>query len=188
MCCPRRAECVPDTTDLEEATMSPRSSRSRRKLMRDPWWEQFRLPGHAGPNELTQLSACADDDEAGGGCDDRPIAAEAVAAAPPPAPRRDESGGWEVPVKLRHLKVAADRGHLEAMYLLAQECDDRMARIHWLTMAAERGHLPAMHDLGLASAALHGAAGGCSAPPGTAGPKPWPSWATWNAPENVGAT
>ena len=41
------------------------------------------------------------------------------------------------------------------MYLLAQECDDRVARIHWLTMAAERGHVPAMHDLGLASAALH---------------------------------
>ena len=65
------------------------------------------------------------------------------------------AAGREVPVKLRHLKVAADRGHLEAMYLLAQECDDRVERIHWLTLAAERGHLPAMHDLGLASVALH---------------------------------
>jgi len=62
--------------------------------------------------------------------------------------------GLEVPVKLRHLKVAADRGHLEAMYLLAQECDDRVERILWLTMAAERGHVRAMHDLGLASIAL----------------------------------
>ena len=63
--------------------------------------------------------------------------------------------GGEVPAKLRHLKVAAERGHLEAAYLLAQECVDRVARIHWLTLAAERGHVPAMHDLGLASAALH---------------------------------
>ena len=67
----------------------------------------------------------------------------------------EAAGNREVPVKLRHLKVAAERGHLEAMYLLAQECDDRVARIQWLTMAAERGHVPAMHDLGLASAALH---------------------------------
>ena len=65
------------------------------------------------------------------------------------------AAGREVPVKLRHLKVAADRGHLEAMYLLAQECDDRVERIQWLTLAAERGHVPAMHDLGLASVALH---------------------------------
>ena len=69
--------------------------------------------------------------------------------------RQNEAGGREVPVKLRHLKVAAERGHLEAMYLLAQECDDRRERIHWLTMAAELGHVPAMHDLGMASVALH---------------------------------
>jgi hypothetical protein len=97
-----------------------------------------------------------DDDEDRGSCD-RPDRAEeaSVVDAVTLARQSETTGGREVPVKLRHLKVAAERGHLEAMYLLAQECDDRRERIHWLMMAAERGHVPAMHDLGMASVALH---------------------------------
>ena len=109
----------------------------------------------------------------------------AVVAGGPSSGWPGEAGGREVPVKLRHLKVAAERGHLEAMYLLAQECDDPVARIHWLTMAAERGHVPAMHDLGLASAALHERRRWSAAPPGTVGPRPWPNWATWSARERL---
>jgi len=109
---------------------------------------------------MPQLPAWADDEVAEENSCDWPRKAETMAAsAEPPGESAvlpgSAAGGREVPVKLRHLKVAADRGHLEAMYLLAQESDDRVERIYWLTMAAERGHVPAMHELGLASAALH---------------------------------
>ncbi len=124
--------------------MSLRPSRSCRKARRDAWWRQFLAEGEAHPSELPQLTACDDDEETDAGDrEQRGDSAEAAVVAE------------EIPLKVRHLKVAADRGHLEAMYLLAQECEDRTARIHWLTMAAERGHVPAMHDLGLASIALH---------------------------------
>jgi len=86
------------------------------------------------PSELPRLPVCTEEEDADVGSLDHPS---------------------DAPVKLRHLKVAAEDGHLEAMYLLAQECDDRVARVHWLTLAAERGHVRAMHDLGLASVALH---------------------------------
>ena len=138
--------------------MSLRPSRIHRIRKRGAWLERFRLENDACPSELPRLPVCLDDEEAdGSSCDrrrGREDAADIVGAAS--SARTDgAAGGHELPVKLRHLKVAAERGHLEAMYLLAQECGDRVARIHWLTMAAERGHVPAMHDLGLASAALH---------------------------------
>ncbi len=138
--------------------MSQRPSRIHRIRRRAAGRKPFRLDGDAGLSELPQLPVCDDDDEGAVSSFDRPGGAEeaAVVVGTPSSGCPDEAaGGREVPVKLRHLKVAAERGHLEAMYLLAQECDDRVSRIHWLTMAAERGHVPAMHDLGLASAALH---------------------------------
>ena len=139
--------------------MSLRPSRIHHIRKRGAWRKQFGLENDVCPSELPRLPVCLDeDDEADGRCCDQPgepeepaFAVEAACSARPEV----AAGGREVPVKLRHLKVAAERGHLEAMYLLALECDDRVARIHWLTMAAERGHVPAMHDLGLASAALH---------------------------------
>ncbi len=135
--------------------MSLRPSRIHHIRKRSAWQAHFGLEDDVCPSELPRLppsfedSIRSDDDEADGRSGDRPQAAAS-------AGRPGETGaGREAPGKLRHLKVAAERGHLEAMYLLAQECDDRVARIHWLTMAAERGHVPAMHDLGLASVALH---------------------------------
>ena len=121
------------------------------------WWRQFLVDGEVHPCDLPQLTAWADDDETEAGDGERPADSTetAVAKTVSPSPLGEAGVAVEVPLKIRHLKVAADRGRLEAMYLLAQECDDRTARIHWLTMAAERGHVPAMHDLGLASAALH---------------------------------
>ena len=158
--------------------MSLRPSRIHRIRKRGAWPKPFGLENDAGPSELQRLPVCLDDDEGddcpyersgetGGHPAGHPVPTVGVAAIPVDADssRRkvgDADGAAErpadrreVPVKLRHLKVAAERGHLEAMYLLAQEADDPVSRIHWLTMAAERGHVPAMHDLGLASAALH---------------------------------
>jgi hypothetical protein len=101
---------------------------------------RFQPEGDECPSELPRLPACRDDEDGEGEpCDTAGLPVGLLGSS----------------LKLRHLKVAADRGHLEAMYLLAQECEDRVARIHWLTLAAERGHVPAMHDLGLASVALH---------------------------------
>ncbi len=138
--------------------MSLRPSRIHRIRKPAAWREQFGLENDACPSELPRLPVRDEDDEAEDGSGDWPggrdDAAHAVDTASSARPG-GAAGDHEVPVKLRHLKVAAERGHLEAMYLLAQECDDRVARIHWLTMAAERGHVPAMHDLGLASVALH---------------------------------
>ena len=146
--------------DGKEATMSLRPSRIHRIRKRGAWRKQFRLESDACPSELPRLPACPEDEEADGSSCDRPGGRRRRQSSTRRLGRGsalpgEAAGGREVPVKLRHLKVAAERGHLEAMYLLAQECDDRVARIHWLTMAAERGHVPAMHDLGLASAALH---------------------------------
>ncbi len=152
--------------------MSQRPSRIHHIRKPGAWRKQFGLDSDTCPSELPRLPACFDDDEAddrssdwAGGRQETAAVVDAGSSArttafpvlPANASARPEgaAGGREVPVKLRHLRVAAERGHLEAMYLLAQECDDRVARIHWLTMAAERGHVPAMHDLGLASAALH---------------------------------
>ncbi len=138
--------------------MSQRPSRIHHIRKRGAWRKPFRLDGDACPGELPQLSLCLEDDEADGGSCGPPGGREEPAADVDPASsawREEAGGGREIPVKLRHLKVVAERGHLEAMYLLAQECVDRRERIHWLTMAAERGHVPAMHDLGLASVALH---------------------------------
>ncbi len=136
--------------------MSLKPSRIHHIRKRGGWRKQFRVDGDVCPSELSRLPAGLDDEEVDRGSCDRPGRAEetpVVDAAS--SARQNEAGGREVPVKLRHLKVAAERGHLEAMYLLAQECDDRRERIHWLTMAAELGHVPAMHDLGMASVALH---------------------------------
>jgi len=138
--------------------VSQRPSRIHHIRKRGAWWKQFRLDSDTCPSELPRLPVCLDDDEADGCSGDGPGGREEAAIvvdAPSSTLSAEAAGGHEVPVKLRHLKVAAGRGHLEAMYLLAQECDDRVERIQWLTMAAERGHVPAMHDLGLASAALH---------------------------------
>jgi hypothetical protein len=133
--------------------MSSRYSRIHRSLKCGARRTQFLAENDTRPGELPRLHASLDEEDLEGHwCGRQGETQESTASSG----RSDASGGYrEVPVKLRHLKVAADRGHLEAMYLLAQECDDRVARIHWLTMAAERGHVPAMHDLGLASSALH---------------------------------
>ena len=147
--------------------------------------KQFRPDSDACPGDLPRLPAWGEDEEADGGPHDRPSGAEAAAVADLLMP--GEAAGREVPVKLRHLKVAAERGHLEAMYLLAQESDDRVERIQWLTMAAERGHVPAMHDLGLASTALHERRRWLLRAPSTAGPSLWPNWATWSAPDKFTA-
>jgi TPR repeat protein len=108
----------------------------RRRERRDPlYWETEDRPG-----SLLQLPAClGNDDLEGDACE----------------PRMDDADEGEGMAVVRHLRVAAERGHLEAMYLLAQSCGDKAQRIHWLTLAAERGHVPAMHDLGLASITLH---------------------------------
>ena len=145
--------------------MSPRPSRIHRVRNLGAWRKQFRPDSDACPGELPRLPAWADDEEVDGSPRGWPGGPEGVAAvvdaassawpADSPAMPGAVVDGRDAPVKLRHLRVAAERGHVEAMYLLAQECDDRVERIHWLTMAAERGHVPAMHDLGLASAALH---------------------------------
>ena len=134
--------------------MSLRPSRIQRNRSRGVWRKQFRRDSDGCPGDLPRLPAWGEDEDTDGGPHDRPNGAEAATAADPLMPG-ETVGNREVPVKLRHLKVAAERGHLEAMYLLAQESDDRVERIQWLTMAAERGHVPAMHDLGLASTALH---------------------------------
>lgn len=136
-----------------------RPLRIRRIRKRSEWQTQLGLEDDVRPGELSQLPECIEDDvgpddqETDGNACDRPSGPQVAEGAS--GGRSAEPGGGESPGKLRHLRVAAERGHLEAMYLLAQECEDRVARIHWLTMAAERGHLPAMHDLGLASVALH---------------------------------
>jgi len=138
--------------------MSLRPLRIHRTRKRSAWRKQFRLDSDVCPGELPRLPGCLEDEEADGSSFVRPCGAAEVAVvvdAVSSAWPDETGGGEEAPVKFRHLKVAAERGHLEAMYLLAQECDDRFERIRWLTLAAERGHLPAMHDLGLASAALH---------------------------------
>ena len=144
--------------------MSQRPSRIHRIRKRGAWRKRPRPDSDGSPSEIPWLPACREDDEADGSVCNRPggreaaVVVDAVSSAWPTAAAVWPDGaadGREVPLKLRHLKVAAERGHLEAMYLLAQECDDRPTRIHWLTMAAERGHVPAMHDLGLASTALH---------------------------------
>ena len=134
--------------------MSLRPSRIHRARNLGVWQNQFRAEGDLCPSELPRLPVWTDDEEPDDWPPGEAQAAAAADAAAAPLPDA-AAGGHEVPVRLRHLKVAADRRHLEAMYLLAQECDDRIERMHWLTMAAERGHLPAMHDLGLASLALH---------------------------------
>ncbi|MGO9110810.1 MAG: hypothetical protein ACLP9L_16440 [Thermoguttaceae bacterium] len=138
--------------------MSMKPSRIHHIRKRGAWRKQFRLDSDPGPSELPRLPVCLDDEEAdsssyarAGGREEGAVVVDATSSAW----QEEVADGREVAVKLRHLKVAAERGHLEAMYLLAQECDDRRERIHWLTMAAERGHVPAMHDLGLASVALH---------------------------------
>jgi TPR repeat protein len=46
--------------------------------------------------------------------------------------------------------MAAEEGHVQAMYLLSSACDDPAERRRWLRMAAEEGHIQAMHELGLA--------------------------------------
>ncbi len=161
--------------------MSLKPSRIPGVRKRGAWRKRPWQDGHAFPRRLSPASAGLDDeDDDRTSCDPASLkfsisdiksqisslilqrsskpgrAAEAdVACALSSAHRDEAASACEVPVKLRHLKVAAQRGHLEAMYLLAQECDDRRERIHWLMMAAERGHVPAMHDLGLASVALH---------------------------------
>ena len=154
--------------------MSPRPSRIHRNRKRGQWREQLQPECEACLDELPRLPVCFDDDE-------EALAVTAAASSAAVARSAVPIGGGEAPVKLRHLKVAAERGHLEAMYLMAQECDDRVERIQWLTMAAERGHVPAMHDLGLASVALHAAAAGPCVPRSTAGPRPWPNWGMWSA-------
>ncbi len=89
------------------------------------------------PGSLLQLSVGLDNDDF-----------DSDAREAPAIVRQD-------PAAIRYLKLAAEQGHLEAMYLVAQSCGDKAQRIHWLTLAAEGGHVRAMHDLGLASAALH---------------------------------
>ena len=138
--------------------MSVISLRIHRNRKRSAWWKQFRLDSDVCPGELPRLPECFEDEESDGssfawhgGAEELAVIVDATSS---PCPN-EVGGGQEVPMKFRHLKVAAERGHLEAMYLVAQECDDQVERIRWLTMAAEQGHLPAMHDLGLASAALH---------------------------------
>ncbi len=138
--------------------MSLRSLRTNRTRKRSAWLEQFRLESDACPGELPQLSGCLEDEESDGssfvwhgGSEEVAVIVDAASTSWPDETR----GAQEAPVRIRHLKVAAERGHLESMYLLAQECKDRIERIQWLTMAAEQGHLPSMHDLGLASGALH---------------------------------
>ncbi len=142
--------------------MSLRPSRIHRIRKPSAWRRHFGLEDEACPSELPRLPAWEDespaDDDAGDEDEEASVSSSARLSKPQAASAAhpgEPGSGREVPGKLRHLKVAAERGHLEAMYLLAQECDDRVARIHWLTMAAERGHVPAMHDLGLASVALH---------------------------------
>jgi hypothetical protein len=142
----------PFADDGKRAKMPLRPSRIQHIRLRGAWRKEFRPDGDASPGDLPWLPAWGEDDEAEGSSRDRPGVSEAADSADLAG---EAAGNREVPVKLRHLRVAAERGHLEAMYLLAQECDDRVERIQWLTMAAERGHVPAMHDLGLASTALH---------------------------------
>jgi hypothetical protein len=138
--------------------MSQRPSRIHRNRQRNEWRGQSQPENEEHPDELPRLPDYTDDDDCleerkVADCGHRPKRARAPIQPRVPSAGPDHHG--ETPGKLRHLKVAAERGHLEAMYLLAQECEDCVARIHWLTLAAERGHVPAMHDLGLASAALH---------------------------------
>ena len=136
--------------------MSLRPSRIHRIRKRSAWQSVFGLDDEACPSELPRLPVCLDDNESEGPSSPAALAGAASAAvAGAPGSGQAAEDKLQTAVKLRHLKVAAQRGHLEAMYLLAQECDDRVSRIQWLTMAAERGHVPAMHDLGLASIALH---------------------------------
>ena len=133
--------------------MSLRPSRIHHIRKVGAWRKPLQLDGMACRSEIPRLPVSLEDDDSDFASDDRAESTADVAAAS--FARQSEAVvGREVPVKLRHLKVAAEDGHLEAMYLLAQECDDRRERIHWLTMAAERGHVRAMHDLGLASVAL----------------------------------
>ena len=108
--------------------MSLRPSRIQRNRSRGVWRKQFRRDSDACPGDLPRLPAWGEDEDADGGPQDRPYGAEAAAAADSLLPG-ETVGNREVPVKLRHLKVAAERGHLEAMYLLAQESDDRVERI-----------------------------------------------------------
>ena len=51
------------------------------------------------------------------------------------------------------LRMAAEEGHVQAMYLLSQQCDADERR-RWLRMAAEEGHVPAMCELALACSDL----------------------------------
>jgi hypothetical protein len=110
----------------------------RRNRKRGKWRSEFQPDGDFCLGELSRPPVCLDEEESDE--DEAPVVL---------------GGEREAPVTFQRLKVAAERGQLEAMYLLAQECDDPSERIRWLTLAAERGHVPAMHDLGLASAALH---------------------------------
>jgi hypothetical protein len=135
--------------------VSLKPSRIQRSRKTSQWRNQFQPAGEESPSELPRLPACFDDDcleedAVEGEASDVRDRADGREAVVSPAGPQDRG-----PMKVRHAKVAAERGHVEAMYLLAQECEDRMARIHLLTLAAERGHVRAMHDLGLASVALH---------------------------------
>ena len=169
--------------------MSLRPSRIHRIRKRGAWRRQFRLDGDACPSELSRLPAGLDEEDEDRGACDRPGRAEeaAVVDAASSARQTDSGGDRDVPVKLRHLKVAAERGHLEAMYLLAQECDDRR-RADPLADDGRRARARARHARPgngvrrLARAPPLAAA----SRPSKAGPKPWPNWATWNARERGG--
>ena len=94
--------------------MSLRPSRIHHIRKRGTWRKQFGLENDVCPSELPRLPVCLDeDDEADGRCCDQPgepeepaFAVEAACSARPEV----AAGGREVPVKLRHLKVAAECG------------------------------------------------------------------------------
>jgi hypothetical protein len=97
-------------------------------------WESEDRPG-----SLLQLQVCLGNDDFEG----------------EPCARLDSTANdSEKSSPVRQVNTTFDRGQVEALYLLAQACDNKTERIHWLTLAAERGHVRAMHELGLASAAL----------------------------------
>ena len=52
---------------------------------------------------------------------------------------------------LSFLRMAAEHGHVAAMYKLGLDSDDASERKYWLTEASREGHVPAMYALALAA-------------------------------------
>ena len=87
--------------------MSLRPSRIQRNRSRGEWRKQFRRDSDACPGDLPRLPAWGEDEEADGSPHDRPSEAEAAVVADSLLPG-EAAASREVPVKLRHLRVAAD--------------------------------------------------------------------------------